>query len=77
MIEIKYSCKKCGLNRVAVMVVPRSPRENVVEFCNRAALQCAADHDARSPGCELNGTLDELMIPIEDDKPIGTQPRLQ
>lgn len=77
MIEIKYSCDKCGIKRRAVAVVPRSPREDVNEFVTRAALQCKADHDGRSPDCEMN-KLDELMIPVQDDQsPIGTVPTKQ
>ena len=74
MIEVKYSCGKCGIAKIAVMVVPRSPREEVVEFVDRAALQCKADHDTRSPRCEIDN-LTELYIPIADENaPIGTTP---
>jgi hypothetical protein len=78
MIEVKYSCDKCGVKRASVMVVPRSPREDVVEFVNRAALQCKADHDNRSPTCEIDN-FSEVMIPVGDDKsqPIGSQPTRQ
>lgn len=70
MIEVKYSCTKCGVNKTSVMVVARSPREDVVEFVNRAALQCKADHDGRSTQCKIN-KLDELMIPVENENRIG------
>lgn len=77
MIEVKYSCKACGIAKASVMVVPRSPREDVAEFVNRAALQCKAHHDTRSPSCETDH-LDELMIPFDDkNAPIGSMPTRQ
>lgn len=76
MIEVMYSCNKCGIKRRSVFVIPRSPREDVVQFVDRAALQVKADHDTQSPSCEIDH-LDELMIPVEDGKPIGAEPKKQ
>lgn len=75
LIQVKYSCEKCGIKRVEVSVVPRSPRENIIDFVKRAASQCKADHDTRSPDCEIVA-FSEVMIPIEKDgdAPIGSVP---
>lgn len=76
MIDVFYGCEKCGIKEAKVAVVERPPRENVVDFVNRAALQCKADHDGRSPDCEI-GKLSYLKIPVDDDtRPIGSARRV-
>jgi hypothetical protein len=70
-IQVKYSCFKCGINRVLV-AVPARQDEDVVEWMNKVcAPALSADHDRRSPHCRIT-KLDEVMIPLyEDSDKIG------
>lgn len=70
MIEVLYSCDKCGLKKISVPIVERGADEDIVEFVMRAGSVCAADHNARSPGCAI-AVLAELYVPTEDGQPIG------
>lgn len=70
-IQVKYSCFKCGINRVLVTIPARQDEDVVAWMNNVCAPALSRDHDRRSPHCRIT-TLDEVMIPLfEDSEKIG------
>lgn len=70
MIEVLFSCGSCGLKKIGVAIIERGADEDILEFVARGALACKAEHDKRSPFCEIK-ELTEFFVPIEDGMPIG------
>lgn len=70
-IEIKYSCKLCGLHRRKLRVRTRKENEGIVEwFKDVVVMAIAVNHHEVSPAC-TNRKIEEVMIPIENDKRVG------
>jgi len=60
---VLYSCAKCGLQKIEV-VVPDREAEDVVQWLEQiAAPLMSRDHDARSPDCCIT-ELSEVYIPV-------------
>ena len=71
-IQVKYSCPACGLIRRTVTVAARQKDEDVVAWMDKTTRSVWVDHWNHSPHCSVK-ELKELLIPIQDDKPIGSQ----
>lgn len=65
----KYSCKLCGIKRVALEVPARSV-ESVTAWMDATVRRIAADHRRRSPHCRAK-ELTELLIPTTGTDRIG------
>ncbi len=71
IIQVKYSCRKCGIDKRIVSVPVRLPGQDVVDWVkNVCAGAVSADHAQRSLHCLIT-QLDEVWIPLADDKLIG------
>lgn len=68
MIEVKYSCRVCGLHRIPVMIEPRDEEDDVVAWVSGPmSIALVADHERRSPGCQPS-EFSEVMIPLPHDE---------
>ncbi len=64
-IEVKYSCKVCGLQQVSLKVPARDDPDSDIEKWIAATAKLAGnDHMIRSPMCR--GKHVDLMIPVGD-----------
>lgn len=72
-IVCKYSCKVCGLERVAVNVPARREEDLVKWMEDVCSVALAKDHCRRRPGCRAS-TLSEVMIPITGAQKVGGPP---
>lgn len=64
MIEILYSCDKCGAKDRKVPVRHRHPAEDVVAWMQGVVVPALGrDHDAKSPGCRIT-RLTNVKIPL-------------
>ena len=68
-ITCKYSCKACGLNRVALEVSARQ-LQSVTVWMEETAQCISADHRRRSPHCHAP-TMTELLIPMTGTDRVG------
>jgi hypothetical protein len=62
-IEIKYSCKPCGVVDVALNVPTRLEDQGVTEWMNAVAMRVTLDHKTKFPMCRQN-RISGLKIPI-------------
>lgn len=73
-ITVKYSCKQCGLVGRDVIVPERKIEDDVVKYLELTVMDCVgADHRRVSPYCRAT-EIQDLMIPIKEDTPIGVNP---
>lgn len=68
-ITCKYSCRLCGIKRVAIEL-PARRSEPVTVWMNATVRRIAADHKSRSPHCNAK-ELTELLIPTTGTDRIG------
>jgi hypothetical protein len=69
-IAVRYTCIKCGLDRVTVAVPARCEGQATGDWMRELAAALAADHKRRKPTCR--GTkLAEVVIPVDEYNPIG------
>lgn len=66
---VLYSCHKCKLHRVPV-VVPAREEEDVVAWMKETTEYLAQDHYKRSPHCDTTA-LQEVMIPMTGRDKVG------
>ena len=73
-VRCMYSCRLCGLTKIAVDVPARGPNESVVHWVGEtAARMLGEDHSSKSPTCRIT-KLDEVWIPIDGAARIGDPP---
>ncbi len=65
----KYTCKLCGIQRVAIELPARST-ESVTVWMDATVRRIAADHRRRSPHCQAK-ELSELLIPMTGTDKVG------
>ena len=73
VIQLKYSCKTCGITKRTVSVRARRKSEDVREWMDEAVGKIAQDHFERSPHC-MAKKIDEMWIPLvegDEEKGIG------
>lgn len=72
MIQVKFSCKVCGKLEQLVDVPNRKPNEDLMFWMNEVCMQVVkAKHYIISPECTATNV--DLMIPFENDKPLGSK----
>lgn len=69
-IKCIYSCKACGLKKVAVPVPVREQGQDLMVWMNTLMMSLGGDHFKRSPHCKTT-SLDEVMIPITGANQVG------
>lgn len=71
VIEVKYKCA-CMSTEAEVMVRERAPGEDAPAWLQSAVVpEISRDHRRRSPLC-VAAKVDHLLIPIQDDVPVGS-----
>lgn len=66
VIQIKYSCKLCGITKRTISVIARTT-ESVVDWMeSNCIMSIARDHAVQSPLCQAT-EISEVMIPIENE----------
>lgn len=70
MIQVRYSCALCQLERVTLDVDTRGPDEDVAVWMKRTIAAVAFDHRRRSPTCNAK-ELRCLMVPLTGRDRIG------
>jgi hypothetical protein len=68
-ITYKYTCKPCGIERVA-LEVPARQTESVTAWMDATVRRISADHRRRSPHCNAR-ELTELLIPTTGTDKVG------
>ena len=68
-IDVKYSCKGCGVKERDVAVRVREPSENVVQWVERASKRVSLDHGQHSPNCPAE--VFDLKVPIDGRPEVG------
>lgn len=67
VIQIKYSCKQCGIIKRTVSVIARTT-ESVTDWMeNNCIIAIAKDHSIQSPLCNAT-EISEVIIPIENSE---------
>lgn len=73
-IEVMYSCRKCGLEKIKVQVPARTSKSvHIKKWMDATAYHLSRDHDRRSPRCRIR-KLSEIMIPVDNVEWIGGPP---
>lgn len=63
-VELRYSCRDCGLHRVSCTVPARTADQDVVEWVEASMRLAAADHHRRNPGCRPR-EFAEVLLPMD------------
>lgn len=66
---VLYSCTKCKLHRVPV-IVPAREQEDVIAWMKTTTNFLSLDHAKRSPYCDTT-ELQEVMIPMTGRDKVG------
>ncbi len=70
MIQVLYTCDKCGIKDAPVTVAHRKEGENILVWMKHVQQRLADDHLRRSPNCRIT-EFTNAKIPLQDDKGIG------
>jgi hypothetical protein len=70
-ITIKYSCRECGIVDRDV-IVPARTTEDLGVWMGTLGDCISTDHRLKSPRCRAQ-SMQNLKIPITENKPIGEQ----
>jgi len=70
MIDIRYSCHLCGLEKVHCDVPEREEGTDVVAWVKMASARLSEDYARRSPDCHPE-SLSDVLIPVSGAKYIG------
>jgi len=66
MIQVKYSCRNCGIDDATVTIAHRKDNEDIKTWMNETARYIYIDHYKRSPNCT---SLVDVKIPLPRDVP--------